>query len=120
MKMLFPSKKNRQKINKLLDDFYHEKDEGDLKEALLLFCTFYKVPVPTIVWYEYIDRWNTWGRCKDNGEIHLIDVEDWENKGLSGDEWIRTLLHELKHYLDSVDEEIKADSFAQEFHATLE
>src|SRR5205085_11978815 len=77
-------------------------------------CRFFNLKRPRVEWFEYLDWGRTAGRTYENGKIHLVHPENWENgrKYNSEKQWINAVYHELGHYVFWADAERKADTFA--------
>ena len=105
MRMLLPGVELRRRIRVLLSTFYNDCQYPDFNAALRLLAEFYKVPVPAVEWYEYLDNRKTLGPTWDaavNGKLELIDPENG----------VGSFLHEFYHVLHFVEEETKADRYA--------
>ena len=83
------------------------------KRAISGFCRYYRISLPRIEWYEYIDYGKTAGKTYEDGRIHLIHPENWKRCRIHKSErmWIQTLYHEMGHFLFWTDAERKADAF---------
>ncbi len=83
------------------------------RRAIADFCRYYRVNLPRIEWYEYIDWGKTAGKTYEDGRIHLIHPENWKRCRIHKSErmWIQTLYHEMGHFLFWTDAERKADAF---------
>lgn len=111
-----PPKALRHRVRTLLLSFFDEGDEGELTEALRIIAAFYGVPVPPIVWRKQIDGGATAGRTHSDGRIELMRPRFWHLQTVckpTPEDWCETVLHEVWHALTWVDEERKADTFAQ-------
>lgn len=114
MRMILPPVRERRQIDRLLSAFFHENRELDFRRALLQMCRYYKLAMPRITWFEYLDWGKTAGRTYENGEIHLVHPENWKRgrKYNSERRWINMIYHEMGHYIFWADAERKADTFA--------
>ena len=83
------------------------------RRAVSAFCRYYRISLPRIQWYEYIDYGKTAGKTYEDGRIHLIHPENWKRCRIHKSErmWIQTLYHEMGHFLFWTDAERKADAF---------
>jgi hypothetical protein len=83
------------------------------RRAISDFCRYYRIGLPRIEWYEYIDYGKTAGKTYEDGRIHLIHPENWKRCRIHNRErmWIQTLYHEMGHFLFWTDAERKADAF---------
>jgi hypothetical protein len=83
------------------------------RRAISGFCRYYRISLPRIEWYEYIDYGKTAGKTYEDGRIHLIHPENWKRCRIHKSErmWIQTLYHEMGHFLFWTDAERKADAF---------
>jgi hypothetical protein len=83
------------------------------RRAISDFCRYYRIGLPRIQWYEYIDYGKTAGKTYEDGRIHLIHPENWKRCRIHKSErmWIQTLYHEMGHFLFWTDAERKADAF---------
>jgi hypothetical protein len=83
------------------------------RRAISDFCRYYRIGLPRIEWYEYIDYGKTAGKTYEDGRIHLIHPENWKRCRIHKSErmWIQTLYHEMGHFLFWTDAERKADAF---------
>jgi hypothetical protein len=83
------------------------------RRAVSDFCRYYRIGLPRIQWYEYIDYGKTAGKTYEDGRIHLIHPENWKRCRIHKSErmWIQTLYHEMGHFLFWTDAERKADAF---------
>ena len=80
MRMLLPDVKLRRRIRELPSTLYNDCQYPDFNEALRLFAEFYKVPVPAVEWYEYLDDRKTLGLTwyeGVNGKLGLSHPENW-------------------------------------------
>jgi hypothetical protein len=106
----------RQRVKGLLIAFFDEGDDADLDEAMRLIADFYKVKVPRISWRRQIDKGRTAALTHQDNRFELIRPRFWHLQGVckpTPEEWSETVLHEWFHLLTWVDEERKADAFAQ-------
>ena len=126
MRMLLPDVKLRRRIRELPSTLYNDCQYPDFNEALRLFAEFYKVAVPAVEWYEYLDDRKTLGLTwyeGVNGKLELSHPENWRKMKASPGKpfcptcacWVGTLLHEFYHVLHFVEEETKADRYAGQF-----
>ena len=119
MKMLLPSRAVRKLVTQELELFYSSNDLWRFTVAVSLLVQFYKVKMPVIEWVIELDSGASLGKTNEDGVIQLIipgkhwlkQVEDIH--GNSPDVWIKVFFHEWWHYMVWVDEEEKADEFAE-------
>jgi hypothetical protein len=114
MRMILPPVRDRRQIDRLLSSFFHENRELEFRRALVQMCRYYRLSMPRITWFEYLDWGKTAGRTYENGEIHLVHPENWKRgrKYNSERRWINMIYHEMGHYIFWADAERKADTFA--------
>jgi hypothetical protein len=114
MRMILPPIRERRAIDRLLSEFFQHCQPRHFRRALIQLARYYRLPVPKVVWYEYLDWGKTAGRTYENGEIHLVHPENWKRgrKYNSERRWINTIFHEMGHYIFWTDAERKADTFA--------
>jgi hypothetical protein len=114
MRMILPPVRERRQIDRLLCSFFRENRELEFRRALVQMCRYYRLPMPRITWFEYLDWGKTAGRTYENGEIHLVHPENWKRgrKYNSERRWINMIYHEMGHYIFWADAERKADTFA--------
>lgn len=117
MKLLTPSIKDCRYIHRKLKQYYNEQeyignshpDTKEFKRALVRFAEFYKIDLPTVVWYLNINNGKTLGQCHEDGRVFLITPSAWK---FSRDLWCKTVYHELGHYVLWARAEPKAEAFA--------
>ncbi|HYC24236.1 MAG TPA: hypothetical protein VEI94_16120 [Candidatus Bathyarchaeia archaeon] len=114
MRMILPPIRERRAIDRLLSEFFEGCEQRLFRRAMNQLSRYYRLPVPKVVWYEYLDWGKTAGRTYENGEIHLVHPENWKRgrKYNSKRRWINTIFHEMGHYIFWTDAERKADTFA--------
>ena len=85
------------------------------RRAVSDFCRYYRIALPRIEWFEYIDWGKTAGRTYEDGRIHLVHPENWKRGRIyfSERKWIQMIYHELGHFLLWSDPERKADLFSR-------
>ena len=112
MKMVLPGLRERRRIDKLLTSFFAEYKAGDFRRAMVGLSRFYHLPMPRVVWFEYLDWGKSGGRTYEDGKIHLVHPENWKRgrKYNSMRRWINTVYHEMGHFIFWVDAERKADT----------
>lgn len=118
MRFTMPGRAVRQRVRGLLLSFFDEGDEDDLTEAVRQVAEFYGVKPPRIEWRRRIDKGETAGRTHADGRFELIRPRFWHLQRVckpTPEEWAATFLHEFWHHLTWVDEEKKADAFAQQW-----
>lgn len=116
MRMLLPPKRLRAEVSALLVAFYEEGDDADLATALRLVSEFYGVKVPRVQWRRRMDKGATAARTHSDNRFELIRPRYWHLQHVvkpTAETWAETVLHEWFHALTWVDEERKADAFAQ-------
>ena len=114
MRMMLPTQRERQSVDRALQRFFSTHRLADFRHAMSVTCRFYNVKLPTVEWYEYLDWGKGAGRTWDNGIIQLVHPENWKKgrKYNTMKQWIHTVHHEMGHYLFWTDAERKADLFA--------
>lgn len=114
MRMILPPLKERRLIVRQLEDFFETHREGSFRRAVSALCRYYRLKVPRIEWFEYLDWGKVAGKTYEDGKIHLVHPENWKNgrKYNSRRQWIDTVFHELGHYVFWADAERKANLFA--------
>lgn len=116
MRFPVPGEPLRRRVRALLLSFFDEGDEDELDEAMRLIAGFYRVTPPAIGWRRQIDRGATAGRTHADGRFELIWPRFWHLQTVvpaTPEAWAETVMHEWWHLLTWVDEERKADAFAQ-------
>jgi hypothetical protein len=113
VRMIVPPVSHRREIDRKLVEFFRSHRIGPFRHAVSDICAYYRVRMPRIEWYEYIDWGKTAGKTYEDGRIHLIHPENWKRGRIYKSErmWIQTFYHEMGHYLFWTDAERKADSF---------
>jgi hypothetical protein len=117
-KLPLPPTKLRVTIIRLLDAFYEEYQKEKFDLAVQLLAKWYRLPIPPIHWWEYLDGGRTGGVTYDNGEIHMQHPENWKaskSRTQGKQKWIRMVLHEWGHYYLHSNAESKADLFERSF-----
>ena len=111
--MVVPPVTFRREIDRNLSDFFRTHRPMSFRRAVSAFCRYYRIGLPRIEWYEYIDYGKTAGKTYEDGRIHLIHPENWKRCRIHKSErmWIQTLYHEMGHFLFWTDAERKADAF---------
>ncbi|MBI2357950.1 MAG: hypothetical protein HYV04_03420 [Deltaproteobacteria bacterium] len=114
MRMILPPLRERRTADRHLASFFRDYRPGDFKRAISPLCRYYHLKMPKVEWFEYIDWGRTAGTTYENGQIHLVHPENWKRgrKYNSERSWIKTVYHELGHYIFWADAESKADKFA--------
>ncbi len=114
MRMILPALKDRRTIDRALQAFFREYRDGDFRRAIRAVCRYYNLRAPKVEWFEYLDWGKSGGRTYQDGKVHLVHPENWKRgrKYNSERQWIRTVYHELGHYIFWADAENKADIFA--------
>ena len=117
MRMILPPVRERRQIDRLLSSFFHENRDLEFRRALVQMCRYYRLSMPRITWFEYLDWGKSGGRTYENGKIHLVHPENWKKgrKYNSERRWVHTVFHEMGHYVLWADAERKADHFAYRF-----
>jgi hypothetical protein len=113
VRMVVPPVAFRREIDRNLSDFFRTHRPISFRRAVSDFCRYYRIGLPRIEWYEYIDWGKTAGKTYEDGRIHLIHPENWKRCRIHKSErmWIQTLYHEMGHFLFWTDAERKADAF---------
>lgn len=109
MRMLLPPVAERKKIDKLLSNFFTNKDAKGFVKALTRLCRWYRVRRPKVEWFEYLDYGKSYGLTYENGVIHLVVPHHWKG---TLKEFKRVFYHEFYHYLHWVNDEDKAWDYA--------
>ena len=114
MKLLLPTVSMRKRIVVYLNDFYDDGHLANYNRAVGTLATFYQVKLPKTRWVNSSDIPQDHGQCTSEGELVLIHPDSWQKRRTHNTKakWISTFLHEMSHYLLSVDSELKADQFA--------
>ncbi len=114
MRMILPGLRERRVIDRALQAFFRDYNPSDFRRAVHAVCRYYNLKAPKVEWFEYLDWGKTGGKTYPDGKIHLIHPENWKRgrKYNSERRWIRTVYHELGHYIFWADAEAKADIFA--------
>ena len=114
MRMILPPLKERRVIHRYLVTFFREHREADFRRAIGAMCRFYKLRMPKIEWFEYLDWGRIVGRTYEDGKVHLVHPENWKRgrKYNSERQWVNAVYHEMGHYVLWTDAERKADTFA--------
>lgn len=115
MRMVLPSRRERQAILKALEDFFETHRQSFFDQAVRSLCRFYRLKRPKVEWFEYIDWGRVVGKTYEDGKIHLVHPENWKNgrKYNSRKQWVDAVFHEFGHYVFWADAERKADLFAK-------
>jgi hypothetical protein len=115
--LLLPGRRERRTVDRLLTQFFREYRLPDFRRAVGMMSRFYRLRIPAVAWFEYLDWGKTAGRTYENGNVHLVHPENWKNgrKYNSERQWIHTVYHEMGHYVLWADAERKADNFAYRF-----
>ena len=113
MRMLLPPVERRRDMDRNLVEFFRASRATVFRRAISEFCRYYHLRQPRIEWYEYIDWGKTAGRTFEDGRIHLVHPENWKRGRIYKSErmWVKTVYHELAHYLFWTDAERKAEVF---------
>ncbi|MGA2410302.1 MAG: hypothetical protein ABSG46_07950 [Candidatus Binataceae bacterium] len=111
--MLLPPVERRRDMDRNLVEFFRASRPNAFRRAISAFCRYYHLRQPRIEWYEYIDWGKTAGRTFEDGRIHLVHPENWKRGRIYKSErmWVKTVYHELAHYLFWTDAERKAEAF---------
>lgn len=117
MKYPYPPKATQREIVYRLRMFFKTEEVEFFNAALNLFFSYYEEPIPKVEWYLRMDDSAIAGLTYDNGKIDLIAPEAWKKrkKYKTQRRWIEVCFHELYHYLFWVDDERKAEEFAEGF-----
>jgi len=112
--MILPSRAERRSIHKHLQSFFRDHRELDFKRAVGALSRFYRLKMPRVQWFEYLDWGKSAGKTYEDGQIHLVHPENWKHgrKYNSEKQWINVVYHEMGHYVLWADHERKADAFA--------
>lgn len=112
MRMHLPNIIIRRQVYRHLAEHYANLDSRGITKAITILSRYYRVRRPRrIEWYEYIDRGRTWALLYEDGTMHVVHPENWKS---TPREWIKTVLHEWKHYLYWFEMEKKADKYAEQ------
>ena len=126
MRMRIPGKRVRQKlIDELFAFFNNEIKQKQLRESLRQLTEYYELPPPKLKFlYRSINNGDTLGVTFDEGVIHLIHPEYWKNSprygNLSAKTWVRTVLHEMGHYIFWAECEKKANLYEKRMIEDIE
>jgi hypothetical protein len=121
MRMLFPGVKVRREVKRRLEAFFDAYQNADFDVAIQMWCAFYKLPAPKILWFEYLGHGKLLGETMEDGEVRLIHPENWKQMKAKPTfkptraQWVNTTLHELAHYMYFCDDERKANLYAAKF-----
>ena len=118
--------RERRQIDSLLQKFYREEGISDFREALSIFCKFFQLKKPKIIWRKLIDAGQSAGRTYEGatGPVMLIHPRHWkksDNKHLrhTSFNWKNVFYHEMGHFVHWSDAEQKADAFARKMERGL-
>jgi len=112
--MLLPPVRERREIDRLLTEYFRDPEPASFQRAVRRMVRYYRLPVPRVTWFEYLDWGKSGGRTYQSGEIHLVHPVAWKRGRKYNTErrWINTIYHEMGHYVLWSDAERKADTFA--------
>ena len=116
MKHLVPPDKVRKEVSSRLKTFFKTGELEFFTAALNLYCSFYEVEVPRVDWYQRLDTSGTAGLTYRSGKIELISPEFWKKnrRHRSFKRWLQVFYHEGYHYIWWVDDETKAEEYAEQ------
>lgn len=117
MKYPYPPKATQREIVSRLKTFFKTEEIEFFNAAMNMFFSYYEEPQPTVEWYVKLDDPKVAGLTYSNGRIELYTPSSWKQnrKYRTRKQWLVVVLHELWHYLVWIDEERKADEFANGF-----
>lgn len=111
----FPRARRRDKILNLIAMAFDAEDKESLVEAAKIVTDHFKMkPVRRFVWRRTPLKPRTLAaQCWRSGWIEILSPKVWKAEGRSRESWTQTILHELGHYVFWVDDEQRADDFAE-------